>query len=127
MIGHFLTRLRERSIVGVRGSDGRVLVPPMEYDPVTAQPLEEFVAVESQGVVRSWCWVSNPRPLHLLQRPFAWALIQLDGADVPMLHMVDAGSIDNMATGMRVEARWVEAPRGHITDIACFVPAGGNG
>ena len=44
------------------------------------------------GVVTSWAWVSQPRPNHPLQRPFAWALIRLDGADTAMLHVVDAGS-----------------------------------
>ena len=35
VIGAFLTGLREQVIVGTKTSDGRVLVPPMEYDPVT--------------------------------------------------------------------------------------------
>ncbi len=33
----FLTGLRERVVLGVRASDGRILVPPVEYDPVTAE------------------------------------------------------------------------------------------
>src|ERR1700730_12242178 len=34
-LGKFFTALRDRHILGVRGSDGRVHVPPAEYDPVT--------------------------------------------------------------------------------------------
>lgn len=122
VVGRFLTELKQRRLVGIRGSDGRVLVPPVEYDPVTAQALEEFVPVQDQGTVTTWCWVSEPRAKHPFQHPFAWALIQPDGADTPLLHCVDAGSIDAMRTGMRVRVRWAAEPRGHITDISCFEP-----
>jgi len=37
VVGRFLTELRERKIVGIKASDGRVIVPPMEYDPDTAE------------------------------------------------------------------------------------------
>ena len=122
VVGTFLTGLRDLSILGTRGSDGKVYVPPMEFDPVTAEALDDFVEVSDCGEVETWCWVSEPRASHLFDHPFAWALIKLDGADVPMLHAVDAGSIDNMSTGMRVKVRWAAEPRGFITDIACFVP-----
>src|SRR5690606_25299014 len=85
-IGKFLTGLRERRIVGVRGSDGRVLVPPAEYDPVTADPLTEFVDVADVGTVVSWSWVRDPLPGQPFDRPFAFALIKLDGADTTLLH-----------------------------------------
>ncbi len=32
-------------------ADGRVLVPPQEYDPLTSDPLDEFVDVNDVGVV----------------------------------------------------------------------------
>ena len=120
VVGRFLTELRNRRIVGIRGSDGRVLVPPMEFDPVTADALDEFVEVGQQGEIVSWCWVSEPREAHPIARPFAWALIRLDGADVPMLHCVAAESEDELATGARVKAVWADAPRGFITDIRWF-------
>src|SRR3954469_19153991 len=41
VIGAFMTALGERRIVGVRASDGRVIVPPTEYDPVTSDDLSE--------------------------------------------------------------------------------------
>ena len=120
VVGRFLTELRNRRIVGIRGSDGRVLVPPMEFDPVTADALDEFVEVGQQGEIVSWCWVSEPREAHPIARPFAWALIRLDGADVPMLHCVAARSEDELAIGARVKAVWADAPRGFITDIRWF-------
>jgi uncharacterized OB-fold protein len=120
VIGRFLTELRERRFVGIRGSDGRVLVPPPENDPYTAESLSEFVEVGPGGEVVSWSWVARPRSKQPLDRPFAYALIRLDGADTPMLHAVDAGDESRMRTGMRVKPRWREEPIGHITDIICF-------
>jgi uncharacterized OB-fold protein len=120
LLSQFFTALRERRILGVRGSDGRVLVPPAEYDPVTYEPLTEVVPVQSVGTVVSWTWQSEPLEGQPLDRPFAWALIKLDGADTPLLHAVDAGSSAEISTGARVHAHWVDEPVGAITDIAYF-------
>ena len=121
IVGRFLTELRQRRIVGTRGDDGRVYVPPMEFDPVTATALSEFVEVRDCGEVVSWCWISEPRESHPFDTPFAWAMVKLDGADVPMVHAVCAGE-GEVHTGMRVRVRWAEETRGYITDIVCFEP-----
>lgn len=120
VVGRFLTGLRNRNIVGIRASDGRVIVPPMEYDPDTAEALSEFVDVGQEGEIVSWAWVAEPREAHPMDRPFAWALIRLDGADVPMVHCVAAGAESELATGTRVKAVWADEPKGFITDIRCF-------
>jgi uncharacterized protein len=122
VLGKFLTELRGGRIIGIRTVDGRVMVPPAEYDPETGEELSQFVDVGDAGVVTTWSWVSRPRAKHPLDRPFAWALIRLDGADTAMLHAVDAGAETNMATGMRVKARWRDERVGEIRDIDCFVP-----
>ncbi len=124
VIGRFLSGLRERRIEGVRTASGRVLVPPTEYDPDTGEAIVDFVPVAETGVVTTWAWVSEPRPNQPLDRPFAFALIRLDGADTALLHAVDAGLASAMATGMRVRARWAATRVGAIQDIACFTPDG---
>jgi uncharacterized protein len=120
VLGQFFTALRDRRIVGVRGSDGRVHVPPAEYDPVTYEPLREIVPVASVGTVISWTWQPEPLEGQPLDRPFAWALIKLDGADTALLHAVDAGSSESISAGARVHVHWADEPVGAITDIACF-------
>ena len=120
VLGQFFTALRERRVVGVRGSDGRVHVPPAEYDPVTYERLTEIVPVASVGTVVSWTWQPAPLEGQPLDRPFAWALIKLDGADTPLLHAVDARNADSISTGTRVHVHWVDEPVGAITDIAYF-------
>ena len=117
-LGAFFTALRNRRITGVRGSDGRVHVPVIEYDPVSYEPLTEIVPVSSVGTVLSWTWQPAPLDGQPLDRPFAWALIKLDGADTALLHAVDG----EVKTGDRVHAHWVAEPVGAITDIACFLP-----
>jgi uncharacterized OB-fold protein len=117
-LGAFFTALRNRRITGVRGSDGRVHVPVIEYDPVSYEPLTEIVPVSSVGTVLSWTWQPQPLDGQPLDRPFAWALIKLDGADTALLHAVDG----EVKTGDRVHAHWVAKPVGAITDIACFLP-----
>lgn len=124
-LGRFFTALREKRIVGIRGADGRVLVPPSEYDPQTSEPLSEFVDVGDAGEVLTWTWVSRPDEDQPLDHPFAWALVRLDGADTGLLHAVDVGDESIMRTGMRVRARWREETAGHIRDIECFEPAQG--
>jgi uncharacterized protein len=118
----FLGGLQDQRIVGARAGD-RVFVPPVEHDPATGAAIgDDYVDVGPGGVVTSWCWVSAPSIKHPLDRPFAFALVQLDGATTAMLHAVDAGSIDAMATGMRVSPRWKRERVGHITDLECFIP-----
>jgi len=119
----FLTGLREGVVLGVRAVDGRVVCPPMEYDPTTSDELTELVELGEMGTVATWSWEPEPRPNQPLDRPFAWALIRLDGADTGLLHAVDAGSPERMASGMRVRIHWKDERVGSITDIACFEPA----
>ncbi|HKT01706.1 MAG TPA: OB-fold domain-containing protein [Rugosimonospora sp.] len=121
VLSEFMTALTQRRILGVRGSDGRVHAPPVEYDPVTYQPLFDLVEVADAGTVVAWTWVRRPVPGQPLDRPFAFALIRLDGADTPMLHAVDAPR-EAMSTGMRVRAQWADTRVGSIRDIVSFVP-----
>ena len=123
VIGRFLTALRDKSFLGIRGADGRVICPPVEYDPQTGAALDEFVEVGPGGEVVSWSWVAAPRAKQPLDRPFAFTLIKLDGADTSLLHAVDAGDETAMKTGMRVRPRWRAETVGHIQDIECFEPA----
>ena len=121
-LSRFVTGLANATVVGARASDGRVYVPPLEYDPVTHEPLRDFVEVADRGTVLTWTWTDEPLPGQPLDRPFAWALVQLDGADTGFLHAVAVDSADTMRTGMRVRAQWAQERRGHVRDIEFFLP-----
>jgi uncharacterized OB-fold protein len=123
VIGGFLTGLRDCRLLGIRTSDGRVLVPPLEYDPETGDQLDpQLIEVGPGAVVTSWAWVTKPTRRHPLDHPFAFALIRPDGATTALVHAVDAGDMTSMRTGMRVKPRWREDRQGRIDDIEAFVP-----
>lgn len=122
VLSPFALALRDGKILGGRTSDGRTLVPPVEFDPVTGKQTDELVEVGSTGTVSAWSWQPEPLAGQPLSKPFAWALITLDGADSALLHVVDVASPADMSTGMRVHATWRAARTGRIDDIACFVP-----
>ncbi|MEV5607684.1 OB-fold domain-containing protein [Streptomyces sp. NPDC052225] len=118
----FLSGLRDRTVLGVRTSDGKVLVPPVEYDPVTADEIRDLVEVGTAGTVTTWAWNPQPRRGQPLDTPFAWVLVKLDGADTALLHALDAPGPEAVRTGQRVRVRWAAERTGAITDIACFEP-----
>ena len=99
VIGKFLTGLRDGKLWAVKLADGRVLVPPTEYDPQTSAEIapegDHWVEVGPRGTVQAFTWVAEPREgKHPFTKPFAFALIRPDGADTAMLHYVDCGSAD---------------------------------
>jgi hypothetical protein len=124
VLGPFFSKLRDKTILGTKAPDGRVFVPPVECDPETGDALDELVEVGPGGKVTSWAWVHEPRVAHPFDRPFAWALIQLDGATTSLVHAVDAPDAGSMKTGMRVVPRWSAERSGKIQDIECFEPEG---
>ena len=121
VVGAFLTGLRDKKVLGSKDSQGRVVVPPPEYDAQTAAPTDPAALVEvgQEGVVTSWSWNPSPRAGQPFDRPFAWVLVQLDGADTSFLHALDADR-DAIRTGQRVRVRWAAETRGFIKDIECF-------
>ncbi len=117
-IGAFAAGLREQRLLAARTTGGRVLMPPLEYDPDTGDATEpELVEVGPGGVVDSWSWVPVPSGRQPYDRPFAFALIKVDGCDTGMVHVLTATSPDQISTGMRVNPVWRETRTGRIDDI----------
>ncbi len=124
VLSQFMSALKQHSVLGGVLADGRVVVPPPEYDPVTHAAITELVPVSDMGTVQSWSWVSEPVAQQPLDRPFAFAQVLLDGSDAPLLHAVAVDSPADISTGLRVRVRWADQPTGTIRDIAWFEPAG---
>lgn len=122
VMSKFFTELKDQKVLGIKGSQGQVICPALEYDPQTSESLSEFVELSDAGVVKTWSWVEQPLDKHPLQKPFAWVLVQIDGADTSMLHVLDANK-EQVKTGMKVKIRWADNRVGNIRDIACFEPA----
>jgi uncharacterized OB-fold protein len=121
VVGRFLTALRDGKLIGIRCGK-RVICPPIEFDPETGKELaRDYVDVGPGGVVRTWTWIAEPTTKHPFQEPFAFALIQLDGADTTLAHAVKARGPEAMSTGMRVRAQWRKERKSAISDVY-FVP-----
>jgi uncharacterized protein len=118
----FLSGLARAELWGSRSADGRVTVPPVDWDPETGAEVDGFVRLGERGVVRSWTWIAEPQPDDPSPQPFALALIHLEGADTSMLHIVDAPDEAAMRTGMVVCADWRVERVGAIRDLRAFVP-----
>jgi uncharacterized OB-fold protein len=118
IIGAFLTGLREGKVVGIRTAGGRVICPPLEYDPETGEGLgtDALVDLSETGVVTDWAHVPGGSPRQAVDGDFTWALIKIDGADTTLLHVVDGEA----TRGSKVRARWRDERKGNVTDIQFF-------
>ena len=113
VLGRFMTALPSGGSSARAARTAGCTYRRVEYDPVTHAALTELVEVSSVGTVLTWTWLARPLAGQPLTRPFAWALILLDGADTPMLHAVDVpahGGGAHAARGMRVRVRWAAEP-----------------
>jgi uncharacterized OB-fold protein len=117
VVGGFFTGLRDGKVLASRTKQGRVLCPPLEYDPETGEAVDpELIEIAYEGVVELATFIEQPMRKHPLQEPFTWALVKLDGADTALLHAARG----RVAPGDRVKIVWREERIGNITDIECF-------
>ena len=58
-----------------------------------------------------------------MKPPYVCAAILLDGADVPLIHLV-GGDPDDVRMGMRVRAVWTDEPLASMEAIQFFEPTG---
>jgi uncharacterized OB-fold protein len=121
----FLGTLQERRLVGRRcPACQKVYVPPRGSCPTCAEALTEHVPVAQVGTITAFSVVRIPFEGQALTPPYACAHILLDGADVPLLHIVGECDVDNVRVGLRVEAAWAEEMKPTLASIRYFRPTG---
>lgn len=104
----FLRGVAEGRILGQRCIEcRRVYVPPRGACPRCAVRTEEEVQVSNKGTVTTFCIVRVPSENLSFNPPYTCAAILLDGADIPMLHVLQECALEDVRMGMRVEAVWV--------------------
>lgn len=125
-LSRFLAGLVEGRILG-RLCPGchKVYVPPRGACPTCALPAGEEVPVSDTGTVTTFCIVNVPFEGQTMKLPYVYASVLLDGADIPLIHLVNAPAED-ARMGMRVKAEW--APPGErrptLESINWFSPTG---
>lgn len=119
----FLVALRdEQKILGNRCARCAVVyVPPRKNcgGCFTDISPDDWVQVGPEGVVTAYTIVHYAYPLQPVTPPFAYAVIQLDGADVGLLHIIKDG-LERLRNGARVRARFRVERSGRILDIDGF-------
>ena len=122
---NFLQRLTEKRIVGRRSPTGKVYVPPRGACPVTGLTMWEEVELSNVGTVTTFSIINIPFEGQRLKPPYAVAAILLDGADLPLFHII-GGPVEDVRMGMRVRAVWVpdEELAPTLESIVLFEPTG---
>jgi uncharacterized OB-fold protein len=121
----FLTALqKENKIQGVRcPTCDKVFVPPRSTCEHCFQPIaDNWVALKPTGTVTGYTVIRYEEPHQPYPPPFIQALIKLDDADTPLVHVVRGVGPSEMRTGLRVKAEFARKPTSTIMDIACFRP-----
>jgi uncharacterized OB-fold protein len=123
----FMRGIREGRILGSRCPDtGKVYVPPRLSSVETASPMSELVELPDRGVVYTYCIVNIKFYDQVLEIPYAYAYIVLDGADSAIMHLIHECPIEDMRPGMRVQAVWKDPSEWteSMENIRYFKPTG---
>jgi uncharacterized OB-fold protein len=121
--GAFLRHVLERRLVGRRCPGcAKVYLPPRGACPTCGVEMTDEVEVAQQGNVTAFSIIRIPFEGQVLEPPYAAASILLDGADVPLLHIVGGCPVDDVRLGLRVEAVWADEPAPTLASLRYFRP-----
>jgi len=123
----FLKGLGQGKILGERcPACGKVYVPPRGACPSDGVPTRDQVELAHRGTVTSFCVVNVQFYGQAMEIPYVSALIQLDGADLPIMHLIQECPATDVRIGMRVEAVWVpqEELAATLESVKWFRPTG---
>lgn len=105
----FLQGIASKRILGERCPIcSKVYVPPRGACPSHGVPTTEQVELAHKGTVVSFCVVNLEFYGSVMEIPYVCANIQLDGADLPLMGLIQEAPAESVHIGMRVEAVWVD-------------------
>jgi len=121
----FLTEIRDnKKILGIKcPSCGKVYVPPRLHCPTCFVRMSEWVELSGKGTLSSYTIVRYQEPYMPKEPPFAYGVIQMEGADTGMAHFLGEVDLDKIKIGMRLEPVFKEEREGSILDIDYFKPS----
>lgn len=120
----FLTEIRDnKKLMAIKCPEcNRVYMPPRSTCGGCFGTLKDWVEVSSKGTVISYTVAQYSEPCQPYPPPTVYAIIQLDGADTGMPHILSEVDFEKLRIGMRVEAIFKEKRGGNILDIKYFKP-----
>lgn len=127
LYSRYLRALEKKRIVGARcGRCKKVYVPPRGSCPTCGVPTTDEVEVADQGTVTTFCVVNIPFGNMPFDPPYVAAAVILDGADIPIFHLIRGVAPEEVRMGQRVRAVWVPDAelRPTVESIRWFEPSG---
>ena len=126
-VSRFLRGIAERKIVGERCPEcSNVYVPPRGACARCGVATTEEVPIKPTGTITTFCIVNVPFTGQAVECPYVSASIVLDGADIPIMHLIQEVAAEEVRMGMRVEAVWVDESemKPTVESIKYFRPTG---
>lgn len=127
VLSRFLAGVVEGRLLGRRCPQcTKVYIPPKGACPTCGVPCTDEVVVSDAGTLTSFCIVNVPFEGQTLKLPYVYGSILLDGADLPLLHLINGIPADQVRMGLRVKAEWVPPAERKPTleSIRWFIPTG---
>ena len=120
----FLIGLRDKKkIMGTRcPTCNRVYVPARSICKDCFGQLDEWVEASDKGTVLTYSIEYEPKPIQPVDPPVIYGIIQLDGADTGLVHMLGEVDPEQLRVGMRVQAVFSDERVASIMDIKYFKP-----
>lgn len=120
----FLVEIRDnKRIMGTRCPRcNRVYVPAKSICGDCIDKLSEWVEVSDKGTLHTYTIYHEPSSVQPLEPPIVYGIIQLDGADTGLVHMLGEVDPEQLRIGMRVQAVFRDDRSGSILDIRYFKP-----
>jgi hypothetical protein len=124
-IGRYLAELKNGKLIGRKCKHcNKVLIPPRMFCEWCFKPTSKWVYLKDTGRVNTFSLCYIRWDMVKLEEPEIPAVIEIDGSDGGILHLLREVDPKKVKVGMRVKAVWKpENERtGAITDIQYFKP-----
>ena len=121
----FITTIRDKNkIMGVKcNTCNKVFVPPRQTCERCLEDIRDnWVELGNSGEVVNFTVVRYDDKHLPRKAPFVLAMIKLDGADTPMVHILEGVDIDKVQIGVKVKAVFAKKTTNTILDIDHFEP-----
>ena len=122
----FITTIRDqKKIMGVQcPTCNTVYLPPRQVCDIDFTDIrDKWVELSNTGTVTNFTVVRYDDKHLPRKAPFVLALVKLDGAGTPFMHILEECKIEDVKIGMKVEAVFAKETTNTILDIDHFKPA----
>jgi len=122
---HYLKGFEVKEIRGGRCPEcNKIYLPPRGSCPTCGVPADAHVLVKDTGTVTTFCIIRIPFDAAPFPPPYAAVAVLLDGADVPIFHLLRGIAPEEVRMGMRVRAVWTEELAPTASSVKWFEPSG---